>query len=346
MLDAEGRLVLFNSRVAEIYGLPLEQIKVGMTIPELLAKGPAATGVSDVNPDVTLAELGKAFRDRAGGTYVQRLTDRHSISASFKPMPNGGIVVTLEDITEKLLAEEKIRHLAHYDALTNLPNRVNFYDQMDTITKHLRRAESIGVLSLDLDHFKAVNDTLGHPIGDLLLQAAAKRMQSCLRDGDIVARLGGDEFAILQILAEQPADITALATRLIEVVGAPYDLDNRQVVVGVSVGIAIAPNDGDDPDTLMKNADLALYRAKADGGGVYRFFEAEMDARMQARRVIELDLRRAIKTGDEFELLYQPIVERADRQGRQLRGARALASPRARPCACRPNSFRWRKPLA
>ena len=119
-------------------------------------------------------------------------------------MPDGGIVVTFEDITEKLLAEEKIRHLAHYDALTNLPNRVAFYDQMDTIMKHLRRAESIGVLSLDLDHFKAVNDTLGHPIGDRLLQEAAQRMQNCLRDGDIVARLGGDEFAILRFRSKNP----------------------------------------------------------------------------------------------------------------------------------------------
>ena len=262
-----------------------------------------------MDPERTLAQIEKALRGAEEGSYIQNLSDGRSIAATFRPMPNGGIVVTFEDITEKLLAEEKIRHLAHYDALTNLPNRVAFYDQMDTIMKHLRRAESIGVLSLDLDHFKAVNDTLGHPIGDRLLQEAAQRMQSCLRDGDIAARLGGDEFAILQVPVEKPADVTALATRLIEVVGAPYDLDNRPVSVGVSIGIALAPSDGDEPDTLIKNADLALYRAKTDGGGVYRFFEAEMDARMQARRVIELDLRRAISNGDEFELLYQPIVD-------------------------------------
>ena len=309
MLDAEGRLVLFNSRVAEIYGLPLEQIKEGMTVPELLAKGPAATGVSDVAPEATLAELGKAFRDPAGGAYVQHLTDGRNIAASFRPMPNGGIVVTIEDITEKLQAEEKIRHLAQFDALTNLPNRVSFYDQMDTLMKHLRRAESVGVLSLDLDRFKAVNDTFGHPTGDLLLQAAARRMQSCLREGDIAARLGGDEFAILQIPGDHATDITALANRLIEVVGAPYDFNGNQVIVGVSVGVAIAPVDGKEPDTLMKNADLALYRAKADGGSVCRFFEPEMDARMQARRVIELDLRQAIRNGDEFELLFQPLVD-------------------------------------
>ncbi len=237
-----------------------------MTVAELMALAGSSSGVRDVDPEGTFARAEKAIRGAEEGTYIQHLSDGRSIAATYRPMPDGGIVVTFEDITEKLLAEEKIRHLAHYDALTNLPNRVAFYDQMDTIMKHLRRAESIGVLSLDLDHFKAVNDTLGHPIGDRLLQEAAQRMQSCLRDGDIVARLGGDEFAILQVPVEKPADVTALATRLIEVVGAPYDLDNRPVSVGVSIGIALAPSDGDEPDTLIKNADLALYRAKSRRG--------------------------------------------------------------------------------
>jgi diguanylate cyclase (GGDEF)-like protein len=153
-----------------------------------------------------------------------------------------------------------------------------------------------------------VNDTLGHPIGDLLLQAASDRMRGCIRDEDIVARLGGDEFAVVQVLSERSPDASALATRLIEVVAAPYDFNGHQVVVGASVGIAIAPADGSEPDVLMKNADLALYRAKADGGNVYRFFELEMDARMQARRVLELDLRRAVVNG-EFEVYYQPIID-------------------------------------
>jgi diguanylate cyclase (GGDEF)-like protein len=223
-------------------------------------------------------------------------------------MPSGGFVVTFEDITNRLLAEEKINHLAHHDALTDLPNRVSFYERMEAVLSHLRRSETIAVLSLDLDHFKAVNDTLGHPIGDKLLKTAAERMRSCVRAEDIVARLGGDEFAIVQVPSEHPSDVTALATRLIEVVGAPYDLDGHQVVVGASVGIAIAPNDSKVPDVLMKNADLALYRAKTDGGGVYRFFEIAMDARMQARRALELDLRKAIVNG-EFELYYQPIID-------------------------------------
>ena len=308
MLNAEARVVLVNPSFAKIFKMPQEKITPGMSTPDLMELAFVSSGLKDIDPERTLAEQTRVLLEPAGGSYLQRLNDGRSIVAAYQPLPDGGIVATFEDITQRLLAEERIKHLAQYDALTNLPNRVTFYEQMETIVKHLRRSELVGVLSLDLDHFKAVNDTLGHPIGDLLLQAAAQRMQSCLRDGDIVARLGGDEFAILQVPARQPADITALATRLIEVVGAPYDLDRRQVIVGVSVGIAVAPGDGSEPDTLLKNADLALYRAKADGGGVYRFFEPEMDARMQARRVIELDLRKAMRNGGEFELLYQPIV--------------------------------------
>ncbi len=228
---------------------------------------------------------------------------------SVRPMPSGGNVVTFEDITQRLATDAEIQRLAEFDALTDLPNRVSFYQKMGAVLKRLRRSSDIiGVLSLDLDHFKAVNDTLGHPIGDRLLQTAAKRIQGCLRDGDIAARLGGDEFAIILVPVEQPTDITTLANRLIEAVGARYDFDGIQVIVGVSVGVAVAPNDGRSPDTLMKNADLALDRAKADGGGVCRFFEAKMDARMRARHIIELDLRKAIENGGEFELLYQPIV--------------------------------------
>ena len=167
--------------------------------------------------------------------------------------------------------------------------------------------KSAAVLSIDIDEFKNVNDSLGHPVGDLLLQAAADRMCRCVRGEDMVARLGGDEFAILQSPSSDSSDITALASQLIEVVGAPYDLDGHQVVVGVSIEIAIAPSDGNDPDLLMKNADLALYRAKGDGGNVYRFFEVAMDTRMRARRALELDLRKAIVNG-EFELVYQPIL--------------------------------------
>ena len=308
MFDAEEKLAIFNPRFAEIYGLPTERIVPGMTTRQLMALASTEKNLADIDPEGTLALQQSFIREGKAGSLIERLTDGRSISISHRPMPNGGFVVTFEDITERLLSEEKIKHLAHYDALTDLPNRVTFYERMEAVLGHLRRSESIAVLSLDLDHFKAVNDTLGHPTGDLLLQAAAERIRSCVRGEDLVARLGGDEFAIVQVPSEHPPDSTALAMRLIDVIGAPYDLDGHQVVVGASVGIAMAPSDGREPDVLMKNADLALYRAKADGGGVYRYFEIEMDVRMQARRALELDLRKAVVNG-EFELYYQPIID-------------------------------------
>ncbi len=309
MHDAEGRVILTNSRFAEIFGLPQDKNLLGMTIPELFALMDSTSGVRFVEPEATLERIEKSFHATEEENDTHLLNDGRSIAAARRPMPNGGVVVTFDDITQRLADQAEIRHMAQFDALTELPNRVSFYNQMDTVLKHLRRNESLGVLSLDLDHFKEVNDTFGHPIGDRLLKEAARRMQSCLRGGDIAARLGGDEFAILQVPAEKPSDITALASRLIEVVAAPYDFDGNQVIVEVSVGVAVAPNDGEEPDILMKNADLALYRAKADGRGVCRFFEPEMDARMQARRIIEFDLRKAIHNGGEFELLYQPMVD-------------------------------------
>jgi diguanylate cyclase (GGDEF)-like protein len=219
-------------------------------------------------------------------------------------------VLTFEDITESRRAEQKISHMAHYDALTDLANRTFFYEKMDGLLARAPRGGSFAVFSLDLDRFKNVNDTLGHPTGDKLLQAVASRMRECTRDADIVARLGGDEFAIVQVDIADPTDVTALAARLIAAINAPYRLDGHLVIVGTSIGITIAPADGTQPDRLMKNADLALYRAKADGGGGYRFFEAEMDAHMQNRRLLEVDLGKAIEN-DEFSLDYQPVFNLA-----------------------------------
>jgi diguanylate cyclase (GGDEF)-like protein len=184
------------------------------------------------------------------------------------------------------------------------------------------------VLCIDLDRFKAVNDTLGHSIGDALLRAAGDRLQASARPTDLVARLGGDEFAIVQVGTEQPFGATALATRLIAEIAKPFELDGHQVVIGASVGISIAPNDGSDPDTLLKNADLALYRVKNDGRDSCRFFEPDMDARMRARRTLEVDLRRALLLG-EFEVYYQPLVTLKTEKNQRLRSASALAPSRA-----------------
>jgi diguanylate cyclase (GGDEF)-like protein/PAS domain S-box-containing protein len=308
MFDSSARLVVCNKRYLDMFGLSSETVKPGCTIREVLDQRVATGGFRADYVEAYRADLLAAVAHGATFSKITKLPDGRVISIVNQPMTDGGWVATHEDITARLLAEEKIKHLAHYDALTDLPNRVTFYERMETALSRQRRSEFVAVLSLDLDRFKGVNDTLGHPIGDLLLQAAADRMRSCVRSEDLVARLGGDEFAIVQVSSTPTSDVSALAARLIEVVGAPYDLDGHQVNVGASVGIAIAPTDGDKPDQLMKSADLALYRAKADGGGDYRFFEVEMDARMQARRALELDLRKAIVNG-EFELYYQPIID-------------------------------------
>jgi diguanylate cyclase (GGDEF)-like protein/PAS domain S-box-containing protein len=304
MFDADQRLVVFNPRVAEIFKIPAGKVIIGMSMRDLMMMAQA----TDKDPEAADAEQNKLLAAPTSGTVITTLQDDTTLLITHRPMSNGGFVATFEDITERLRAEERIRHLAHFDALTGLPNRTSFYEKLKELLPQLRRAQTIGVLSVDLDHFKLVNDTFGHPAGDRLLKAVAARMRGCAREGDTVARLSGDEFALVQAPSGEPATAQGLAARLIETIGAPYEIDGRKIAIRASVGIAIAPADGHEPDVLVRNADLALYRAKADGGGTYRFFEREMDARMQARRVIELELRSALANG-EFELNYQPIFD-------------------------------------
>jgi diguanylate cyclase (GGDEF)-like protein len=197
--------------------------------------------------------------------------------------------------------------MARHDALTDLPNRVQLRERLAHALADLSHGNRLAVHYLDLDHFKSVNDTLGHPVGDELLRAVATRLRSCVQETDTVARVGGDEFAIIQSRIDAPADAANLARTVRDVLRAPYDLKGHAVIVDTSVGIAVAPDDGTDPTELIKNADMALYGAKSDGRSTYRFFEPEMDARMKARRTLELALRYALEAG-EFELYYQPIV--------------------------------------
>ncbi|HEX4408415.1 MAG TPA: EAL domain-containing protein [Xanthobacteraceae bacterium] len=218
------------------------------------------------------------------------------------------VLVAVVDVTERKAAEARIAYMAHHDALTGLPNRILFHERLNELLARVRRTgESLAVHCLDLDHFKGVNDTLGHPIGDELLQTVAKRLGHCLRDTDTVARLGGDEFAVVQFPLRGPHEASALANTLIDVVSKSYEVHGHEFVVGASIGIALAPSDGDSADALLRNVDMALYRAKAEGRGSAHFFEPDMDRRIQARRVLELDLRKAFANG-EFELYYQPLV--------------------------------------
>jgi diguanylate cyclase (GGDEF)-like protein len=310
MYSPAGRLVVSNRRFAELFGVPWERwepASLGATVPQTMQLVHDWTDVTEVNQTQIMADLQGILARRKTGTIVFERTNGRTFSAACAPMSDGGIVITFDDITERRRSEDKITHMAHHDALTDLPNRVLFYERMEQLLARAPSSGTFAVFSLDLDHFKNVNDTLGHSIGDKLLQAVAGRMRDCMGEPDVAARLGGDEFAIVQVAFDQPADATSLATRLIDAVGAPYQLDGHQVVVGASIGIAVAPSDGADPNQLMKNADLALYRSKADGGNVYRFFEEQMDARMQEHRALELALRKALANG-EFTLNYQPIV--------------------------------------
>jgi diguanylate cyclase (GGDEF)-like protein len=197
---------------------------------------------------------------------------------------------------------------AHHDALTSLANRALFYKEATkAISGRKARGDSFAVLFLDLDHFKEVNDTLGHPVGDVLLQEVAGRLRGCMRTTDVVARLGGDEFAVILNPIIRPEQVAGLAERLIEVVSAPYAIEGQCIIVGASVGAAICPTDGADSHELLKNADIALYRAKEDGRATYRFFHPQMDADLQNQRAIAVDLRLALARG-EFEVFYQPLV--------------------------------------
>jgi diguanylate cyclase (GGDEF)-like protein len=213
------------------------------------------------------------------------------------------------EIRHREQSEAEIQFLAHHDALTGLGNRLLFREQLgEALTRVRSFGEALAVLFIDLDGFKGVNDTLGHSVGDQLLKSIARRLRDTLRETDSIARLGGDEFAILQLADEQPNCAAALAKRLIELINQPSVVEGHQIIVGASIGIAVVSGDTDaTPEQLLKNADMAMYRAKSDGRGTYRFFEPEMDAQAQARRQLELDLRQALADGD-FEVHYQPLI--------------------------------------
>jgi diguanylate cyclase (GGDEF)-like protein len=319
MFDGDRRLVICNERYRRMYALSRDIIKPGCTLRELLEHR-KASGTFSGDIDRYISEM---FETLDAGTTMAKLVglpDGRTIAVLNHPMADGGWVATHDDITERQRAEQQIAHMAHHDALTDLPNRVLFRERLAEALSGVGRGSKLAVLYLDLDRFKGVNDTLGHPVGDELLKVVAARLRHCVRETDTVARVGGDEFAIIQTGIDQPLDTAVLARRVGEAVRAPYDLAGHAVVVDTSIGIAMAPNDGIEPDGLLKAADMALYGAKADGRGTYRFFEPAMDMRMKARRTLEIALRQALAAG-EFELYYQPLVNVDDRR---ITGCEAL----------------------
>jgi diguanylate cyclase (GGDEF)-like protein len=306
LFDSGLRLVICNQRYIEMYGLSQDKVKPGCTLLDLL-NSRAQAGTFSGDPADYVASLVECIAEGKTFSNMTKLSDGRVIALVSKPINGGGWLATHEDITERQRAEERVGHMARHDALTDLPNRVLLRERLEHELKRVKRGECLAVLCLDLDQFKGVNDTLGHPIGDELLKLVADRLRGCTREPDTIARLGGDEFAIIMTQMQKANDAAMLSRRIRESIVKPYQIEGHQIVTDISIGISISPIDGTEPDELLKNADMALYGAKADGRGTYRFFELEMDERMKARRDLEMDLRKAL-THKEFELYYQPLV--------------------------------------
>jgi diguanylate cyclase (GGDEF)-like protein len=307
LYDASARIIICNQPYIEMFGLSPEVVKPGCTMQRLIAHR-KETGSFDGDVDAFCAaiihtvSLGKATRqltEAPGGRAIEIIN---------RPLKAGGWVATIEDITERTRADEKIAHLAHYDALTDLPNRVHFRERLEQAMKAVRPGEQLAVLYIDIDEFKSVNDALGHPVGDELLMGVADRLRGCLKESDVAARLGGDEFAVIQTAIKSQSETAELVDEIHLAIRRPFECMGHLITTDASIGIALASDDGLDLDQLLRNADLALYGAKGDGRRTYRFFEAGMDARARDRRSLELELRQAISDGS-LEAWYQPVLD-------------------------------------
>ena len=305
MYDRNGSLVVCNRRYSELYGLPIERPGQGR-------QGSVTSPAND--PSRFGKPIDKPRKEHDGSVLVvNKLPDGRVIAQRKKTLSDGGWVSTHEDITAHREAEDKIKMMAAHDALTGLLNRFGFRQRLDQcLAEARRRTGRFAVLYLDLDRFKPVNDTLGHPVGDRLLQAVAARIDGIVRKGDTTARLGGDEFAVIQRVSAAPLEVARLADRLLAAVAEPFSIDGVRIEIGTSVGIALTPDDSVDADEVLRLADLALYHSKANRGS-YHFFKAQMDQDVQNKRQMENDLRTALADG-QLEVHFQPIVTIVDRR--------------------------------
>jgi diguanylate cyclase (GGDEF)-like protein len=323
LYDASERVVICNRQFMEVLGLSPQIIKPGCTFRDVIAHR-KETGSLAADLDEYRATFLRNIATGHQPSLISTMSDGRSIQIVGKAIASGGWVVTVDDITERKRVDTRIAHMAHYDALTDLPNRVLFRERLD---HGLKSGDQLAVLYIDIDEFKRINDSLGHPVGDELLKAVAGRLRACVAAGDVVARLGGDEFAILQPRVGQTADTVDLITRIYQAIREPYECFGHLLTTDASIGIALAPQHGTDLDHLLKSADLAMYEAKADGRRTFRFFEPGMDSRVHALRTLEQDLRQAISDRD-FEIFYQPVVDLRDNR---VAGCEAL--------------LRWRHPV-
>jgi diguanylate cyclase (GGDEF)-like protein len=306
MFDSGRRLVVTNRRLIELLGLN-QQARKGLSSRELVRECVAVGTVLRSAGDQLIEDFENRLSAGRSDSFNVQKQDGRTLNLTFQPMANGGSVVLIEDVTERRAAEARINHLARYDSLTGLPNRMFMREQMERALIAAGK-RSCSILFVDLDQFKQVNDTLGHPRGDILLRAVADRLRRLIRNTDIVARFGGDEFVILQTPIGSDDDAARLAQRVIASLSQTYEVDGHQVVIGASIGIAMSPRDAAGVDHLLKIADMALYWAKAEQRGTWRFFEPDMDVRAHARRSLELDLRHAL-TNNAFQVYYQPLFD-------------------------------------
>ncbi|APO79245.1 GGDEF/EAL domain-containing protein (plasmid) [Rhizobium etli 8C-3] len=306
MFDADKNLLLCNAGYCRLYDLPETLTRPGTPLWKILDYRQTA-GNAPVQRDAYFDVVVEAALRGSAASENIVLTDGRVIKITHNPMENGGYVATHEDVTESVRSEEQIKHIAGHDPLTGLPNRTLLREKLEKDLALGSGAQRSALLSLDLDRFRHANDTLGHAVGDLLLKAVTDRLKKCLSEGDSIARLGGDEFVVFQEKAQTKERAAALAQRLVSAIGERFIVEGQSVQIGVSIGIAMAPDDGDTADGMLKNADIALNKAKTDGGGSYCFFEPTMDAGIDKRRKLELDLRQAI-AGSQFEIYYQPQV--------------------------------------
>lgn len=303
--NERSELVLHSATYRSIYRLCEEDLKKGLPIEDVIELQARALGLDEAG----IAEFATPFVDSSVKSWsaVRRLPDGRSIHMLRRQMGSGFFVVTHEDITERVRMEDEIRYAASHDTLTGLANRYAFMEQLESALGRVRRGDRIALLTIDLDGFKHINDTHGHAIGDDVLKQVARRLEATVRETDVIARFGGDEFGVIQVPAPEPATAIKLATRIVEALAAPCFINGLVLYLGASVGIACADESMSDSSKLMQNSDLALYRAKQDGRGCWRFYDDLFDRALRRKTEMEQSMRAALAE-DRFVLHYQPIV--------------------------------------